>query len=462
MGIDSQHPLYAANLERWKRCRDVYEGEDAVKLQAGKYLPRPSGLDDGEYKAYVHRALFYNATGRTIDGFVGAIARKDPTYEVPAQIQPVIDKSTADGLSLSELIKRICAEIILQGRGGILVDFNDAEQAAFMTLYPAEAITNWADDSVVLHETVYEPDPDVTFGVIEVEQFRQLLMVDGVYTVTTWRKNLDVNKPEAWIIYGPVLTPTRRGQTINTMPFYWLSSLGKTSRIDKPPLLDLVSVSLSHYRNSADLEHGRHFTGLPTFYCTGISDTDKPIMVGSLAAIQIADANAKVGYAEFSGQGLKSLEVALETKEHMMAVLGASVFNDGPKGVEAAETAKIRTSGETSLLSGVVTAVEETLKDALQRCAEWMSVSGTVEITLNREFIDTTMDGPTLTGLVQAFQAGALSIPQFLWNLQQGDLLAPDTDLDEEAVQVATEAAQRLKDAVTLAQSKGPPKGGAA
>jgi hypothetical protein len=455
MAIDSRHTLYKQNAERWQRCRDVYEGEDAVKARGKAYLPRAEGMTDSEYNAYKERALFYEATGRTIDGFVGAISRKEPTIEAPSKLQLVIDDATADGLSLNELVKRMCAEAILQGRGGLLVDYDDKLDRPYMALYQAEAITNWFDGGVVLAETVYEPDPEDALAQVETQQLRQLGLNEGVYTVTIWRKSKANPMAAEWAVYE-TLTPMRRGKVLDAIPFYWLSPMGKTSRVAKPPLLGLVSVCLSHYRNSADLEHGRHFTGLPTLYVTGISDTDSPIRVGAMAAITVADPNAKIGYAEFTGQGLRSLETALEQKQQMMAVLGASVFNDGPNGVEAAETARIRTSGETSLLSGVVTAVEETIEAALTMCAEWLGVSGTINVTLNREYVDTTMDGPTLTALVSAFQAGALSLPQFLYNLQQGELLAPDTDLEEEAAIVAAEAKRRQDDALAMAQSKKP------
>ena len=402
------------------------------------------------------RASFYEAVGRTIDGFVGAISRKDPTLELPAKLDVIVEDATADGLSLNELIKRLCSEAILQGRGGVLVDFDEKTNRAYLSAYQVEAITNWSDNGVVLNETVYEIDPDDAFQQKAVEQFRQLSLIEGAYTVTIWRKAKTVSAGgHEWIIHQ-TLTPTRRGKPLDALPFYWVTPLGKTSRIEKPPLLGLVNVCMSHFRNSADLEHGLHFTGLPTLYVTGASPTDEQIRVGSLAAITVQDPGARVGYAEFSGAGLGAIQATMDAKQQQMAVLGASVFHDGPKGVEAAETARIRTSGETSLLSGVVTAVEETIKAALECAAEWMGVSGEIEITLNREFVDTTLDGPMLTGLVQAFQAGALSLPQFLYSLQQGELLAPDTDLEEEAKVVEAANAQRAADAIKLAQATKP------
>jgi hypothetical protein len=372
-----------------------------VKSRGNAYLPQPAGFDESDYAAYLNRTMFFEAVGRTIDGFVGAISRKDPTLNMPAAMEPVVEDATNDGLSLAELAKQLCAETILQGRVGILVDFDETKNRSYLSTYPTEAIINWSLDGVVLHETVYEVDPEDPFKQRAVEQYRQLSLTEDRYTVTIWRKKPDANQRIAeWIVFETI-TPVRRGKAFSEIPFFWVTPSGRTTRVDKPPLLGLVNICLSHYRNSADLEHGRHHCGCPTLWIAGLAPRidDQPIRVGGTAAIILPDPQGKVGYAEFSGQGLGSLETALATKQEMMAVLGAQVFHDGPKGVEAAETARIRTSGETSLLSGVTTAVEETLEAAMQCAAEWMGVAGKVEITLNRAYVDTTLDGPTLTGL---------------------------------------------------------------
>jgi Domain of unknown function (DUF4055) len=437
MPITSVHPSYKANLDRWKRCRDAYEGADAVKGAGQDYLPRLSGQDGTQYGAYVMRALYYGAVGRSIDGFVGAIVRKPPSIKLPAKMVVFEKDTTASGIGLTEFIKKLSCEDLLAGRVGILVDFDENDKRAYLASYTAESITNWGDDFIVLKESAFVQDGSDRFALKEIEQYRELTVEDEIYKVRIWRKkNSDVKgETEDWFVFEEVI-PKKFGLTLNEIPFFWLSCFGQSDKIEKPPLLALVDVALSHYRSSADLEHGRHFTALPTLYVTGVSDTTSPIHVGAQAAILLSDPLAKVGYAEFSGQGLSSLERALEEKEHMMAVLGGAVFADQRKGVEAAETARIRTSGETSLLMGVVNSVEETLEAALRKAAEWMNVpmSGddAIDIAINRDFVDVTLDPQTLTGLLKSYLSGAISLPTFLYNLQQAEMLAPDQTIEKE------------------------------
>jgi Domain of unknown function (DUF4055) len=396
--------------------------------------------------------MYFEAVGRTIDGFVGAIARKPPKIIVPSAIDDILKDASADGTSLGELLKRGAKETFLQGRSGIMVDWDEAAGRPYITLYTTESIVNWWDGGVVLHETVYEADPEDKFRRVAVEQYRELELLNGVYTVNIWRKSTSATSPENEWFIATTTTPTKRGVVLDSLPFYWLTCMGKTNAIERPPLMGLVNISISHYRSSADLEHGRHFAGLPTLYVTGSTDADAPIKIGAQAAIVLTDAQAKVGYAEFTGQGLSSLERALEHKEAQMAALGAAVFGAAQrKGVEAAETARIRISGENSLLISVCEAIEESLTAALQCAANWLGATGEVSIKINREFIGNSIEPQALQALVAAFQAGAYSLDSFLFALQRSDFIPPDVDLTEEAKKTIAEAAVRSANETALA-----------
>jgi hypothetical protein len=439
MPVNSTHPLYDANLTAWSRCRDCYNGEDAVKSRGQSYLPKvdPTQTDE-EYKAYQRRAMYYEAMGRTVDGFVGAISRKPHTIKLPPELDHLLVHTTADGTGLAEFIKRQTAETLIVARGLLLVDFDDKNQRPYLSIYTAESVINWADDWAVLTETVYELKRGDPFKQEAISQIRVLSMDGGFYTVTLWRY-LPVAGSQsgemAWQVYGQTV-PTIRGQPIREMPWFWFSSMGQSSLISKPQLLGLANTSLSHYRTSADLEHGRHFTALPTLYLTGVSG-DEPVRVGSGAVIKINNPQGRAGYAEFTGQGLGSLENALASKEAQMAMLGAAVFAATKKGVEAAETAKIRTAGENSLLMGVVSSVEETLTAALEFAAVWAgAVAGAVSVKINRDFIDQDLNPQTIVGMVQAYQAGMMSLEAFLYCLSQAEMLPPETDIEAEAAKL--------------------------
>jgi hypothetical protein len=204
-----------------------------------------------------------------------------------------------------------------------------------------------------------------------------------------------------------------------------ITPLGPTKSIEKPPLLGLVNLSLEHFRLSADYSHGLHFTGLPTFYITGADSVDQTVTLGSTSAILLQNSEAKVGFAALDGNGLGALERAIAAIEHRMADLGASVLAaEVKRGNETALAAGIRHSSQSNLLTATVSAVQAGLLLALRYAADWTGASpDAVKIELNDDFISTRLDAQTLTGLVQAFQAGALTLQGLQTAMADGELV---------------------------------------
>jgi hypothetical protein len=438
MPIQTPHPSYTANIDIWNRCRAAYDGDDAIKSKGREYLPQIDANQTGsEYDSYARRASFFECVGKTVDSFVGAISRKPSKFDLPTGICAMEYDATGEGVSLSDLAKVLCKETILQGRVGILVDLDDATQRPYLTPYTVESITNWSEQRVVLHENVFEPDPTDDYSLKSVEQYRELTLVDGVYTVRVWRRMEGLGSRDVeWYIFSEIV-PKQRGKLMTAIPFFFVTPLGQTSRIEKPPMLGLVNLSLEHFRLSADYAHSLHWTALPTLYITGADDNNDPISLGGANAIILKNPAAKVGFAEFTGSGLSSLERAIEANEKKMASLGAAILGAELRRQETAEAARIRHGGETSLLVATVTAVQASLQASLECAAEWVFSSGEVKIELNNDFISTRLDPQTLLGLVQAFQAGALTIESLLQAMQDGDLLPQKAIITDEVATLA-------------------------
>lgn len=440
MPVNSRHPDYDESLEQWKRCRDVYDGTDAVKAAGEAYLPRAEGQSQRDYQAYKKRAMLFGAFNRTVDGFVGSIARKPPKLTVPEKLRYIEDDITGTGIGLLEFIKMLAAELLTPGRTGILTEWDDAKGRPFLSMYRAEQIINWFDgNEAVIEEVITERDPADPFKVSAVNQWCHLFLnEEGHYVINKYRKKSGPRGQE--FALASTETPTKHNKPFTEVPFKFIGRNGATPKIDKPPLIDLADVVLAHYMNSADLEHGAHQTALPTLFISGMNNQSQPIYVGGDSAIILNDPQAKVGYAEFSGDGLGVLTKMMEHKEHQMAVLGAQLLGGGKAGVEAAETARIRTSGETSLLSGIVSAIEEVLESSLKLMADWLSAPGEVDLHINRDFVGSRLDPNELTALVKAYVSNAITLEAFLHNLQEGEMLGPEMTIEDQAAEIRSAA----------------------
>lgn len=452
MPVNTPHSQYAQRIEEWTDCRDAAEGSRAIKARGEKHLPRLGGQDDNEYKAYKMRALWYGATGRTVHGLLGSVFRRAVQIEAPDAMTQHLEDVTLTGINLEAFCKSTLQEILKVGRYGVLVDMGKEEGKSdrpYWVGYTAERIVNWATQQVngdtiltlvVLSEEHIEPAAGDQFETAQISQYRVLRLVNGQYSIEIWRQ--PAGKPGEWAKHETI-TPLNRGARIPYIPFVFIGSNALTPDTDRPPLLDLVDVNLSHYRSSADLEHGRHFCGLPTPWVAGFP-IDTVLKIGSSIAWVSNDPNARVGMLEFTGQGLGALETALSSKEALMAILGARMLESQKKAVEAFDTHEIRNAGESSILQSITGTVEEGLTMAMGWHAAWLGITATARVTLNKVFVEARMGPAELSELMKSWQAGGISYETLYWNMERGELTRPDVPVTEEQRLISLQAPARL------------------
>lgn len=440
MAVDSKHEEYEEHYDQWERCEHATEGQDEIHEYGVKYLPRLSGQTDQEYKSYKLRALFYNATQRTIDGLTGLMFIKPPTTEYPAGLEALTSDVTMSGVNLHQFAEMVAEEVVMLGRCGVLVDHPPNAEALtlaqaqslgmrpYMRLYEAESIINWRTqrigDTEMLTLVVLEEDYEVQKDEFKAEcetQWRVLDIAPAGYRQRVFRKN---DRGEFYVVEE--IYPLSQGKPIARIPFEFFGVRDNTPCVDKPPLLDLVDVNLSHYRTTADYEHGLHFTGLPTPVVTGFYSDDQTaqLRIGSGTAWLLPDPAAKAFYLEFTGQGLSELREALRAKEAMMATLGARILAPERKVSETAQAAAIHQAGENSVLASMAQSISIGITHCLEYMANWAGIAGDVRMAVNRDYLPNSMTYQDVAELVKSWQAGAISHETLFDNLVKGDLIS--------------------------------------
>ena len=448
--VDTQHRKFTAFSDKWRRVRDTIAGQDAVHAAGEKYLPKLKDQEPEDYRAYVMRAGFFNATWRTINGLSGMMFRKPPQKELPAQVEQYADDIDMAGTSLETFVRNVAFEVLGPTRVGIMVDHPRVEATGPMTLveaqrlglrpmlklYKAETIINWKHDRVanhyrltmvVLQEEIEEPEGE--FGAKPVMQWRVLDLDDGgFYRQRVYRK---AKNGEFELI--DEFWPLVNGLPLREIPFAIVGAEGIDCDVDDPALIDLVDVNLSHYRTNADYEHGCHFTGLPTAYISGYTNEDNAkLYIGSASAWVFPDPNAKADFLEFTGQGLGALEKNLDRKEQQMAILGARMIAEEKRVAETATTSAIHRTGENSVLAAMAMGISEAMEWALALLAQWAGGAGKVVYQINRDYNPAMLDAAQLTALLKAVQAGEMSSQSFFELLQRADIQDSELSYDEE------------------------------
>jgi hypothetical protein len=473
--VNSTHSDYDASALDWSRARDVLAGEDAVKAAGDKYLARLDSQTDDDFAAYRKRASFFNATGRTAEGYVGLMFRRPPFVKVPessggvgAALASFLNDADMLGTTFAAYAKNVVWEVMGVGRAGSLVDWEDqVEQRAYVSLYSAEQIINWqvgrvngrnVPTLVVLRETMTKPavgSGDDEFVPETVDQIRVLKLVDGDTAAgpagrRDYHCQVDIWQPKAnqkqavkteWQLVE-TRTPLRLGKPLPLIPFVFHGPRHSRSDVDRLPLSDIIAVNLDHYRLDADFKHGVHFTALPTAWVSGFDKTST-LRIGSSAAWVSETPGATAGFLEFTGQGLTTFERAMDRDERLMAVLGSRLLEDQKKVGETAQAIELRQSGEYSVLGSVATSVSESLTQILRWVYWWNSTedvpdsvtSGEVLIQLNTDFSTKGMDSLEIQAVVAAWQAGAISRDTMFELFRKGEIL-PDgrTNQDETAL----------------------------
>ena len=449
---DYQHPQYKDYLKQWQRVRDAIKGEDAVKDRGEKYLPKLDGMQADGYNGYKDRAWFYGATERTVTGLHGAVFRKEGLVELPGRLAEMEDNIDNCGTDIHTFAKNLVKELLSVNRFGLLLDLPEEATAAslpFISAYPTESIWDWRYGMVngekklvflVLHEESDEPGDD-GFGHVKNDSLLVFKLLDDGVNFERWAWNKDAGK---FLQVGETRVLQRVGnEPMREIAFRFVSSEDFEANIRPSHLVDLVNVNLSHYRTTADLEHGAHYTALPTPVVTGATQEELPeLILGPQSGIRIPNAEGQAFMLEYQGQGLGALEKLLDRKEALMVQLGARLLEPQKRAAETEDTVRLRHSGENSILANVVGSASRAIYDMLVIAAEWTSTTytdETLQLQLNMDFFDNPISPEELREMIAGWLSGAYSYDTLHKNLKKREFVTGERDAEEELGQIKDE-----------------------
>lgn len=446
-----EHATYAEMRLAYDKIRDVLHGEDRLKNRGPVYLPRPEGMTQAQYTRYVQGSSFYAVAERTLRGMVGAVTRNEPIVELPDRIESMRDLATFEGNSLDVLIEDALRETMSMGRYAMILDYptdgNSVTDAPFISTFDADSILDWREEIVdgrqkLTYLRLNERNDELDQGV---EQ-HLVLSLSPAYTVQRFhvqsKRSGELTQTVEEIKICEDIVPSVNGKTLNEIPAVIVSPYNLKADVEKPPFLDLVNVNLAHWRVSADYFWSLFLTSQPTpWVARSINEKNKPTQIGS-GAFWVLPEGATAGMLEFTGAGIAAQKAALDDITAQMATLGARMVYDGKGRNETTDTAKLRHRSELSLLHSSVNMVEAAILKLLRLAAEWTTPgsSDQVKVKLHRDFITSQMDAPTLTALIKAWQAGAISHDTLLMNMKKGELMDVNRAIDDEKEMIETDA----------------------
>ena len=404
----------------WTTCRDAYYGEEVIKQRREIYLKPSSGMvidgmGEGQpgrvaYDNYLSRASFPDYFSDAVETYVGMILEKPPVIELPTSMQYLLEGSTIAGESAVSLLRRIYEKQLTSGRLGLLVEMPVSAVAGkefYIALYEDISITNWDSSSdwenkdvlrlVDLNESCQVADEN---GAWHAQLRYRRLMLNGEYQQTLEGAGVD-EQP---------ITPVYKGQPATFIPFVFVNSCDLLPMPRKPPLMNLVRLCMSIYRQDADYKHALFMTGQDTLVVIGGLTSDgngDSTRVGAGAKIDLpVGGDAK--YIGVNSQGLTELRKSLEDDKSRAAVLSGKLVTNNKTNQESGESLKVRLAAQTATLKSIAITGAEALQTAFRFIARWMGEDESkVNIKPNLEFAALNLMGDDLVKLMTAKTLGA-------------------------------------------------------
>lgn len=474
MSVKHIRPEVEKLLPIYRMIRDVLRGPAAVKGGREFYLPIPDPSDTSvagvyRYNHYVDRAIFFDATARTHEGYIGQIFYREYQVELPPTLEVLKDDIDGEGTTLEQQAKNTAGEVLAFGRAGLLTDY--ASQVAnptlqdqitgrarpIISLYHPENIINWRWTTVnnrkflslvVLKEMAH--DDDDGFEGTETDQWRELRMVprdEGsdqyILVVRIWR-NVDGD----FRVIDESFPTMGNGNNWDVIPFSFIGSVDNDPSIDKPPMEGMAHVNIGHFRNSADYEESVFMLGQPTPWASGITENwlkdawNGELRLGSREFIPLPD-GGQMGLLQVSPNSLA--KDAMDQKERQLVALGAKLAE--AKQVQTTATEENRNSViENSTLSSVAKNTSAAYTKALTFAAMYAGEDTKLVFELNTDFEITRMSPQDRQQLLAEWQGGGITWEEYRWNMKRSGIAYEDDKKAKRTIQAELEESLNLED----------------
>lgn len=424
------HPDYTYWSPHWETIRDCEIGEIEIKRKSEKYLPKLQSQDKSEYSTYLRRAVFFNMTSRTLNALYGTVFRRAPKVSgLNAKQREAAKSITKDGTSLHLMAKTTVKEVLAVGRYGLLVDASpDGVGNPYVACYTAENILDWEVEEingkwqlsrVVLREIFY--DRAEAWSPYQYKgRFRVLYLDEIAEGEYVYRQNVFVNDtglfiPDIETTPFDQVTPEVRGEPLDYIPFTIIGPFTNHPDVEKPPMLDIVTLNISHYISYADLESARFLTGSPVYTVSLTNNEGAPeFYVGPNTVWQLGP-NESASILEFAGHGLRFIENALSDKEAQISAIGGRMMPGTARGAaESDNSLAMKERNEQTLLLNISDTVDEGVTKILRWWADWNNARSTtiqgINFEVNRDFLMKDIGAREFRAIQQMYENGIIPV----------------------------------------------------
>ncbi len=200
-----------------------------------------------------------------------------------------------------------------------------------------------------------------------------------------------------------------------------------------PPLADIAELNLQHYQVQSDLSNQLHISSVPMLAIFGMPQSAEEISAGpgeALALPSPADCDAK--YIEPTGNSYEAQFKQLDRIAEQINALGLASILGSKLSAETAEAKRIDRSQGDSTMMVVAQQMQDLIDNCLRFQAEYMQERTAGSSLVNRDFMGVRLDPQEIQALLQLYTAGTITQETLLLQLEAGEVLGDDFDVEQE------------------------------
>jgi hypothetical protein len=467
---DQKSAAYERMIARAERCRALMVGVEAIRAGEEDYLPRFDEETDDSYAMRLNLAAGMGSFPRVVLASVGMLLQQPPELgdDMPAALKTLAENVDGAGTHLDVFTWNLLVHAIVDGRAGVLVDYQRVENPERTSLADEQAqglrpyfVLFESPDIYLAHYEAINGVRVLTllvlrevverrvgrFGVAPVTRFRIYSREGPRITFEVWES--PPNDPSGIISETVPPTPMRN---VDAIPFHLFNAGQEIAPGEvKPPLLDLAELVIEHHQIKTDIRHLEMLACVPTLVRVGYiapqdanGDPDPaPVILGPRS---VQDVPAIQGVAQplyWLTPDINVLTPAMQTLQNNEQAQGAAGLSFLSPDTRAAETAKAKQIDAAAQNATIVTIgrrAGDCLEAAFGFAGQFIrETAGSV--TINSDFEATVMDAQMVSALGTLAANGKLDLETLLLLLEQGKVLPEGTDTQAIIRRILTEQA---------------------
>jgi hypothetical protein len=232
----------------------------------------------------------------------------------------------------------------------------------------------------------------------------------------------------------PIMPTKSDGSPFDKLPFFFIGSSNNDATVDHPPFLDIATMNIAHYRNSADYEEACYITGQPTLWAAGLTEEwyndviKGQIQLGSRAVLPLPE-GGQAGMLQPEPNTMPY--EAMKHKEEQLVTLGARI-SEVPDVMRTATEATLTAVETSSPVLSTAANIGSALTDALKVCAEFVGApTDSISFSLTTEATLQLLSPEEMRQQVEAWQNGVITDTEIRENFARAGVV--DRGNDSEA-----------------------------